>query len=187
MGKNLILIGFMGTGKSSVGLKVAERLKMEFVDMDKEIERITGLTIKELFRRYGEIRFRSEEKLMAAKLSKRSNLVVATGGGVVLYKENIEALRNNGIVICLEASPEDILERVSRKKGSRPLLKKNVTTKDIKQMLKEREPFYAQADYRINTSEGDLYAVVNEIVRIYNHAKLGQAGGKDEQDAGNNS
>ncbi|HQE24133.1 MAG TPA: shikimate kinase, partial [Syntrophomonadaceae bacterium] len=84
MGKNIILTGFMGTGKSSVGTRLAERLNREFVDMDREIERLTGMTISQLFRRYGEVRFRSEEKLMAKKLAGQSDLVIATGGGIVL-------------------------------------------------------------------------------------------------------
>jgi shikimate kinase len=78
MSKNIVLIGFMGTGKSTVGIKLAQRLKRQFVDIDKEIENLNGMSVNDIFRRYGEIRFRSEEKLMAAKLSKRDNLVIAT-------------------------------------------------------------------------------------------------------------
>ena len=92
MGKNIILTGFMGTGKSTVGTKIAERLNRRFVDMDREIEKLTGMTISELFRRYGEGRFRSEEKLMAKKIAVQDDLVVATGGGIVLDQENIELL-----------------------------------------------------------------------------------------------
>lgn len=165
MGKNIVLIGFMGTGKSTVGLKVAEKLKMEFVDMDREIEKITGMTISELFKRHGEVRFRSEEKLMAQKLSHRNNQVIATGGGIVLQEENVKALQENGILICLDADAADIFERVNRKRGTRPLLKKNLKVEDIEAMLKEREPFYACAHYRINTSGKELDFVVNEIVK----------------------
>lgn len=165
MGKNIVLIGFMGTGKSTVGLKLAEKLRREFIDMDKEIEKVTGMAINDLFRKHGEIRFRSEEKLMAKKLSAQENVVIATGGGIVLQEENIAALKENGILICLDAEPEDIYERVSRKKGTRPLLKKNLQVTDVAEMLKNREPYYACADYRVNTSNKSLDEVVNNIIK----------------------
>ena len=165
MGKNIVLIGFMGTGKSSVGQRLAEKLKMAFIDMDREIEKITGLPINQIFRKHGEIRFRSEEKLLAQKLGHESNLVIATGGGVVLSQENIEALRENGILICLEASPEEILKRVKRKKASRPLIKKEYGEEEIKAMLEEREAFYACTDFRINTNNKEPRAIVEEITR----------------------
>ncbi|HNX27850.1 MAG TPA: shikimate kinase [Syntrophomonadaceae bacterium] len=166
MGKNIVLTGFMGTGKSTVGMKLAERLKMEFVDLDREIERVTGMSVSQIFKRYGEIRFRSEENLMAAKLAKKENLVIATGGGTVLQENNIETFRENGLIICLEADPEDIFARVNRKRGTRPLLKKNLTIEDIKKMLADRSFFYQQADYRLNTSGKDLDSIVKEIIGL---------------------
>lgn len=170
MGKNIILIGFMGTGKSTVGYRLSQKLRREFIDMDREIERITGMPVSALFRKYGETRFRSEEQLLAQKLGRCSDLVIATGGGVVLEPENIRVLRENGIIICLDATPEDIFERVNRKKRTRPLLKKNFQVEDIKKMLAEREPLYACADYRVNTSYqgANLYSVVDEIIKVNN-------------------
>ncbi len=166
MGKNIILIGFMGTGKSTVGIKLAERLKMQFIDMDREIEKLTGMSIPMLFKKHGEIRFRSEEQLMSQKLGRCSNLVIATGGGVVLNSENVEALRNSGILICLDADPRVILARVNRKKGSRPLLKKNLGAEDIEKMLNDREDYYALADYRIDTSGKEMDKIVQEIIQL---------------------
>jgi shikimate kinase len=163
MGKNLVLIGFMGTGKSSVGLRLAQKMKRDFVDMDREIELINGMSISDIFKRFGEVRFRSEESLMAIKVGKKKDLIIATGGGVVLLQENIAALRENGILICLDASADDIFARVNRKKGTRPLLKKNVTIEDIGRLLQEREPFYASADIRVTTSGKDLDTIINEI------------------------
>ncbi len=164
MGKNIVLIGFMGTGKSAVGVKLAERLNLEFIDMDREIEKVTGLLITQIFRRYGEVRFRSEEKLMVQKLGKRNGLVVATGGGAILDKDNIKALQENGVLICLESTPEEILERVNRKKGTRPLLKKNTTIEDIKEMLQQREKYYSCADFKVNTVGKQLEQIVGEII-----------------------
>lgn len=164
MEKNLVLIGFMGSGKSSVGMKLAERLNRRFVDMDREIEKICGMSVSDLFRRYGELRFRSEEKLMAQKLAGQSGLVIATGGGVVLGEGNLDALRENGVVITLAAAPENIYQRVNRKKGSRPLLKKNLTVEDIEEMLASRQALYQQAELIIDTSNKKINEVVDEII-----------------------
>jgi len=172
MGKNLVLIGFMGTGKSSVGLRLAQKLKKKFVDMDREIELVNGMSIADIFKRYGEVRFRSEESLMAIKVGKRQDIVIATGGGTVLKDENIDSLKENGILICLDASPEDIFSRVNRKKGTRPLLNKNVSIEDIERLLQEREAFYACADIRVNTSDRDLESIINEIMQSIKDKKL---------------
>jgi shikimate kinase len=166
MGKNIVLLGFMGTGKSSVGFYLAKKLKKKFLDMDREIEKIAGMSIAEMFKTYGEKRFRSEEELMVSKLGQLSDLVIATGGGVVLKEENINALRENGILIRLNAAPEDIFERVNRKKGVRPLLKKDLSIEKIKKMLADREKFYNCADLVINTSGKDLNHIVNEIIEV---------------------
>ena len=166
MEKNIVLIGFMGTGKSSVGTRLAQRLKMQFVDMDREIEKITGLSVSDIFKRHGEIRFRSEEKLMVSRLAGEKGLVIATGGGVVLDQENMKGLGQNGIIICLEASAADIFQRVSRRKGIRPLLKKDSQVEDIEKMLQARESFYAKADYQIDTSNKSPDQVSNEIISL---------------------
>jgi shikimate kinase len=168
MGKNIVLIGFMGTGKSSIGTRLAQKLKMDFIDMDREIESVIGMSVAEIFKRYGELRFRSEERLVASKVGKRVNTVIATGGGTFLVEDNIAALRENGIIIGLEADPEDIINRVNRKKGTRPLLKRDANVKDVEELLSEREAAYSRADIRINTSGKELDTVVNEIIQILN-------------------
>ena len=178
MGKNIVLIGFMGTGKSSVGMKLAERLNRKFVDMDREIEKVCGMSVSDVFRRYGEIRFRSEERLMAGKLARQTGLVIATGGGVVLGDGNLEALRENGIIINLEAKPEYIFQRVNRKKGTRPLLKKNVTVEEIKEMLQNRQPLYQQAEIIVDTNNKGVDEVVEEIIS-YLRAR-GELSGRQE-------
>lgn len=164
--KNIVLVGFMGTGKSTVGWRLAQKHHMDFIDMDKEIERITGLTVSDLFRRHGEVRFRSEERVLAAKLAQMENMVISTGGGVVLQEENIKDLGSSGTIICLEASPEEILIRVNRKKGTRPLLNKTMRAEDIAEIVKKREPLYACAKYRVYTSGKDVEEVVNEITDL---------------------
>ena len=166
-GGNIILIGFMGSGKSAVGMRLAHRLKWEFVDMDREIERITGMSITELFRRHGELRFRSEESLLVRRLCRREHLVIATGGGVLLQDDNITLLQAGGRMVYLEASAAEIFRRVSRKKNSRPMLKKGFTVEDIAQMLAEREVVYRQAELQVNTEGREVEQIVNEIVGYF--------------------
>ncbi|MDD4802926.1 MAG: shikimate kinase [Syntrophomonas sp.] len=166
MGKNIVLIGFMGTGKSSVGIKLAQQLNMDFVDMDREIETIIGMPVAEIFRRYGELRFRSEELLLAQKLGVRNDTVISTGGGTVLAEENVAVLRQNGILICLDATPAQIFERVNRKKGTRPLLKKNISQEEIAAMLLAREKFYSCADIRVDTTAKNMDMVTTEILQM---------------------
>jgi len=165
MGKNLVLIGFMGTGKSTIGSRLAQRLGREFVDMDREIEALNGMSVVDLFKHYGELRFRSEERLMANKLGQREDIVIATGGGTVINEDNTAVLSENGILICLDADPEDIFARVNRKKGTRPLLKNDISLNDIKHLLQEREDCYKCACIRVNTSAKDFDTVVGEIMR----------------------
>ncbi|MBE3588665.1 MAG: shikimate kinase [Thermoanaerobacteraceae bacterium] len=162
--KNIVLIGFMGTGKSTVGRRLAARLGREFVDTDEEIERVTGKTIPQLFARDGEIRFRSEEALVVKKVAARQDLVVATGGGVVLNPENVRVLRENGVLIGLTAGPEVIYQRVKRKRN-RPLLNGPGDTLDrIRELLAAREKAYAVADFTVDTGRHDLEEVVKMIV-----------------------
>ena len=108
MKNNIILIGFMGSGKSSIGVRLARKLRRSFVDTDREIEKVTGMTVAEIFRRHGEIRFRSEEKLMLMKLIDQENLVIAAGGSLTLDVENIEVFKQNNTIICLKATPEEV-------------------------------------------------------------------------------
>src|SRR5690606_19274640 len=103
---------------------------------DKEIEKLTGMTISQIFAKYGEVRFRSEEHLIVTKVANRTNCVISTGGGAVLNEENVRALRKNGILICLTARPEVIQARVS-KRGGRPLLQKDKSIEKISRMLEE--------------------------------------------------
>ena len=162
--KNIVLIGFMGTGKTAVGKRLARRLGRQFVDTDEEIERVTGKTIPQIFAQDGEVRFRSEEKLVIKKFSRQEGLVIATGGGVVLDPENVADLKRNGILICLAAAPEVIYRRVKGKKH-RPLLnKKGDLQEHIKDLLAGRASFYAAADYTIDTGNFSSDEVADKII-----------------------
>ena len=158
---NIVLIGFMGTGKSTVGKRLAQSLAWDFVDTDCEIGEVTSLSVTEIFRRHGETRFRSEESIVVARLSQQEQIVIATGGGTVLNPLNWKALVQNGFVIALHASMEVILSRIGNK-NDRPLLKG--PKEEIEKLWLERQKFYAQADFTVDTSQKTIDEVVSEIL-----------------------
>ncbi|MTV49364.1 AAA family ATPase [Heliobacillus mobilis] len=164
---NIVLIGFMGTGKSTVGKKLAARLRCAYLDTDAEVERVTGLTIPQIFDRFGEVRFRSEESLVAQKVAAMERTIVSTGGGIVLNRANLEALGSTGILIRLNARPEVIWSRVARR-THRPLIKKDITPEDIEHMMAVREPYYGCADLDVDTSERTVPEIVEYILDFLN-------------------
>lgn len=163
--KNIVLIGFMGTGKTAVGRRLAQRLGREFIDTDAEIERVTGKTVAQIFAKDGVTRFRSEEALLVKKLAGREGLVISTGGGLVLNPENVRLLKENGVLIALTAAPEVIYQRVKNKKN-RPLLLKGDLRERIDSLLKEREGAYDVAEYTVDTGILSLDEAVEGIVRF---------------------
>ncbi|MEZ5342778.1 MAG: shikimate kinase [Acidimicrobiales bacterium] len=142
---NVVLTGFSGTGKSTVGRFIAQRLGFGFVDTDLLIEARWG-PIPAIFAEQGEATFRSLERIVAAELSLLSKLVIATGGGTLLNDRNVTTLGRSGHIVCLCASPQTILERVSRRPGTRPLLAGANPAETIACLLAERAGAYAQFD-----------------------------------------
>ncbi|ADL13262.1 shikimate kinase [Acetohalobium arabaticum] len=161
---NIVLIGFMGTGKSTVGQHLSERLELEFVDSDEVIEERAGREISSIFAEYGEEYFRDLETEVITDLSRQQRLVISTGGGVVLRQENIEQLRKKGTIILLTAEPEVILDRV--KDSDRPLLEVPEPLEKIKEMLADRREYYDITEYKIDTSQMSVAEVVAEIEKI---------------------
>lgn len=143
---NIILTGFMGTGKTTVGKLLAERLGYTFVDTDVLIERRSGRTVAEVFSQLGEGAFRWMERSVAADLAARSQTVVATGGGMLLDPTVAAVLGDTGRIFCLTASPEQILQRVvaDEKRIARPLLQVSNPRKKILALLAARQALYAQ-------------------------------------------
>jgi len=162
---NIVLVGFMGTGKTFVGKKLASRRAMKYVSMDDEIEKKEARSISEIFSKDGEPYFRKVEKEVAKELSGRDNLVIDAGGGVVLDEENISNLKANGKVICLNAEPAVIFKRTKKHKH-RPLLNVSDPERKIKELLEHRARHYKMADIQIDTSHGDVDRVVNEIIEF---------------------
>lgn len=163
--KNIILFGFMGTGKTVIGKALAEMMAMEFVDMDDLIEQREGITISEIFETKGEPYFRRVESKVAEDVSRCSNLVVAAGGGVVLDCQNIKVLESTGTGVCLSSSAEVIYDRV-KNQTHRPLLAVDDPLKRIREMLEYRKPFYDRVTHRINTDKLTVGEAVEKIVGI---------------------
>lgn len=161
--KNIVLTGFMATGKTEVGRLLARRLGYTFVDADSIIEAEQNMPITEIFKRFGEPHFRDIESNVIKRLSLMENAVISTGGGAVLRQENMDNLRRNGIIICLRARPETIYER-TKHDTSRPLLQVEDPLKRIRELLEFRKPYYEQADIMIDTDEKSPEEIVAEIL-----------------------
>jgi len=167
---NLALIGFMGTGKTSVGRLAAEYLNFEFLDTDELIQTRTGRTITDIFAVEGEPAFRALEQQLVQELAGRGQLLIATGGGLPTHAQNLAALKGHALVVCLWASPEKVWERVCHQ-GHRPLLNDPDPRRKIRELLAAREPFYKQADVLVNTDLRTLREVAQQVVHQYRLAR----------------
>jgi len=163
---NIALIGFMGTGKTSVGKRVAEQLEMTFLDMDDIIVERQGKDISRIFAEDGEPFFRQLERDLVGELAQRDGLVIATGGGVVLNDGNIADFRSSGVVICLSADPDIILERVTQE-THRPLLEGDEKIRRILEILQARQGLYNAIPHQIDTTHLTVDEVVAQVVRLY--------------------
>lgn len=155
----------MAVGKSAVGRNLARRLGRRFVDLDRLIEKTTGMKVREIFVQKGEAYFRQLEKETLAKVLSQEGQVVATGGGVVLDDDNLALLRERSLLIGLNASTETILKRAGNG-STRPLLKGGDPGERIEELLAARAARYAQAHATIDTDELTLSQVVDKIVEI---------------------
>jgi shikimate kinase len=162
MFKNIILTGFMGVGKTSVGTRLAKDLGYAFVDTDTLIEADQKTTITEIFSAFGEPYFRDVEARIIREVLEGEEQVVSTGGGAVIREENRTTFKKAGLVVCLIARPEAIYERI-RHETHRPLLQTPDPLAKIRDLLAGREPFYHQADLIIDTSDKSIEDAVREI------------------------
>jgi 3-dehydroquinate synthase len=147
----IVLTGFMGTGKTSVGREISRKLGYRFVDTDVLIEEREGCAISVIFKEKGENYFRKLEQVVVEVVSKEKNVVIATGGGVIKNRTNVENLRRKGIIIWLKASPEIILKRIMTEGGKRPLLEVEEPLNEVNKLLNERIELYEQGDTSIDT------------------------------------
>jgi len=169
---NVALIGFMGTGKSSVGRLVADALHFTFLDTDRVIEARAGKTIREIFEQEGEPAFRELERRIVEELARRNKTVISTGGGLPANEANLASLKTHALVVCLWASPETIFERV-RGQNHRPLLNDPDPLGQIRRLLTEREPYYRQADVLVNTGLRPLREVAGQVIHQFRLSQHG--------------
>jgi shikimate kinase len=171
--RNIILIGFMGTGKTTIAMKLSHILKMRYVSTDDLIEKREKATINEIFTKKGEEYFRSVESEVVRDACSMENVVIDMGGGVVLIDENWSNMKNSGIVICLTAGEEAIMERTKKYKH-RPLLNVEDPKQKIRSLMAKRAPFYAKADHCIDTGKLTVRQVVDMISSIVSYEGQGK-------------
>ena len=164
-GRSLYLVGMMGSGKTSTGRPLAERLGYGFVDADAVIEQAAGCSIPEIFQREGEDGFRAIEHQVLSAISQRHSLVVATGGGVVTQRENW-GLLHSGIVIWLDVVQEQLLKRLQADSTVRPLLQTEDPALALSQLLAERQPLYAEADLTVVINDETPDTVADGILQL---------------------
>lgn len=163
---NIVLMGFMGTGKTSVGKKLAAALNLRFVDMDQIIEERAGKSITRIFAEEGEPHFRGLERALVIELAAQDGQVIACGGGVVLNPDNIHDYSKTGLVVCLTATPELIFQRTARA-THRPLLEQEDRLQRIKDLLEKRRALYAAIPRQVDTIAQTPDQVAEAILELY--------------------
>lgn len=164
----IFLLGYMGSGKSTIGKRLSERLKMNFVDFDSYIEEETGRSIAEIFENDGEEQFRQLEHDYLKKIIDMDNIVIALGGGTPCYHNNIELINKNGISVFISVSAEKLAQRLLKVKNKRPLIR-NLNKKELRPFieanLEERLPIYQKAHYIISTESYDEKQITEYIMK----------------------
>ncbi len=163
-GKPIVLVGLMGVGKSTVGRRLAQRMKLDFVDADNEIESAAGMTIAEIFERFGEAHFRDGERRVIARLIDGSPKVIATGGGAFIQDETRALILEQALAIWLDASPDVLAERV-RRRDTRPLLRGKDPRAVLRDLARVRNPIYALAPIRVVSQQAPHDATVSAILK----------------------
>ena len=170
---NIVLIGFRGAGKTVIGRRLARRLKRRLIETDELIIRVAGMSVKEIVERYGWRGFRELESRVVEEVSRLDDCIVDTGGGVVLRRENIDNLKENGIVIWLKADAETVISRI-RHDTERPSLTGNKSfVEEVEEVLNQRKKMYEDAaDYSIDTSKLKADKVVTRIIGYLKRKKI---------------
>ena len=166
IGPNLYLVGFTGTGKSTVGRSVAQQIRYEFLDSDHEIERLGGRTIAQIFTEDGEPAFRALEKKFILEQHPARGCVVACGGGLVVPEGMLELLQARGVVFCLHASLETVIERTARS-VHRPLVSGEDRETKVRELYARREAIYRRAGTTILTDQRPIREITAHILRVF--------------------
>lgn len=167
---NIVLIGYRGSGKSTVGRRLAARLKLRFVDIDDLIEERQGVAISDIVKSHGWGHFRKLERNTIEEISKEDHFIIAPGGGAVLDTDNVKALRKNGLIIWLKAEKQTLLKRMDQDPGTgtrRPALTGKGTSEELKEVMSLREPIYERvSEIQIDTSRIDVETVVENVLTV---------------------
>jgi shikimate kinase len=169
--RTIVMVGLMGVGKTSVGRRLAQRLGLDFIDADHEIEAAAGCTIEEIFERFGETAFRDGERRIIQRLLERPPHVLATGGGAFIDAETRSRIKGAAVSVWLNADLEVLVRRVGRR-NNRPLLKRGDPRDVLTALMQQRNPIYAEADIRIDSADGPTDATVERVVEALDkHAR----------------
>lgn len=161
---NLVFIGFMGVGKSTIASKISKFLNREIIDIDKKIIEKTNMEISDIFNQFGEEYFRNIESNIISEISTKKDVIISCGGGSVIREKNISLLKENGIIIRLTANPHTIFNRV-RKSNSRPILKNNMNEQFISSLMEKRDLIYKNAaDITISTDYKSIKEISDECI-----------------------
>lgn len=166
MRKNIYLVGFMGTGKSTIGRELAKVTGRAFIDMDHEIEKRLDMTVNKIFETFGEDFFRNKEKELAFELIEKSNYVVSTGGGTIMNEEIYDAFRRSGLMICLTTDKNELLERLART-SKRPQLQSDSLENKVEELLRERSIVFDSVPIKVNTSNRTPMEIVGKLVKLF--------------------
>ncbi len=180
-GRSVIFVGLMGAGKSAIGRLVAQQLSLPFIDTDAEIEKVSRMTISELFATYGETEFRALEARVMERLLHQSQRVVSTGGGAFINEQTRGHIKAGGLSVWLRADLELLWERV-RKRDTRPLLKTENPKQTLENLMNQRYPIYAEAELTVESADVRKEAMAhNVLAAIIEHQVGSQHGGSAEQ------
>ncbi len=164
---NIVLVGFMATGKTTIGKMLAKTLDLDFIDMDQLIEEIEGITVNNIFTLNGEAYFREKEHEALDLFKKSENKVISTGGGIIISADNRRKLRDIGKVVYLESSPQWILTNLNRSETIRPLLNETNPIDKIVELLDKRRKYYEEvAEFKVVVDGKSLSEIVNNIISI---------------------
>ena len=166
--RTVVLVGLMGAGKTCIGLRLAARLALKFVDADDEIEAAAGCAIEEVFERYGESAFRDGERRVIARLLSRPVHVLSAGGGAFMDQRTRESIRKHAISIWLRAELDLLLKRTARR-NNRPLLKDGDPKEILEKLIAERYPLYGEADIIVDSTDGPPEIIVERVYSALQH------------------
>lgn len=178
---NIVLCGFMATGKSSVGRRLGELAGYRFLDLDAAIEEEEGVSIPEIFASRGEPAFRALERRMVERVAGETGLVIATGGGTVVDPGNLDRLRRSGVIVTLTADVGAILERAGRG-DDRPMLRADDRERRVRALLEERAPAYAQADITLDTTRLGVEQAARRLLELLRELGVPLPGPPENQD-----